>query len=113
MQNASVSIPTFSNNRVDDILTGKDDGFRIQPNKTMLRSDRTMTGFCAWVVRGLNRNDTGGEFLFVQTFSCDTNCDDGACFNNWKVESFSEDHLPGTRPNGDHNGDGDDLESRF
>ena len=75
MQNASVSIPTFSNNRVDDILTGKDDGFHIQPNQTMLRSDRTMTGFCAWVVRGLNRNDTGGEFLFVPTFSCDTNCE--------------------------------------
>ena len=43
----------------------------------------------------------------------DDDCDDGACFNNWKVESFSEDHLPGTRPNGDHDGDGDDLQSRF
>ena len=65
--------PRFFNNRVDDILTGKDDGF--QPNWMMLRSDRMMTGFCAWIVRGLNRNDTGGSFLFVQTFSGDTNCE--------------------------------------
>ena len=43
----------------------------------------------------------------------DDDCYDGACFNNWKVESFSEDHLPGTRPDGDHDGDGDDFESRF
>ena len=29
----------------------------------------TMTGSCAWIARGVNRNGHGGSFLFVPTFS--------------------------------------------
>ena len=28
-----------------------------------------MTGSCAWIARGVNRNGHGGSFLFVSTFS--------------------------------------------
>ena len=28
-----------------------------------------MTGSCAWIARGVNRNGHGGSFLFVPTFS--------------------------------------------
>ena len=73
MQNASISIHAFSNNRVVDKLTAKDDGFSTKLDDAKIGSDddRVLCLDC----EGIEPERQQRSFLFVPTFSCDSNCE--------------------------------------